>query len=72
MIVIEFGLFSSKTSITVHLNMSEQKNGELPLKAPTGATGHRVRHLLNLRRLWQNCEVVAIFTTSLSAVRMVR
>jgi len=34
MIVIEFGLFSSKTSITVHLNIGERKNGELPLKAP--------------------------------------
>jgi hypothetical protein len=28
---LQFGLFSPKTSITVHLNMSEHENGQLPL-----------------------------------------
>jgi hypothetical protein len=32
----QFGLFSSKTSITVHLNMSERENGKL--QSPTLAT----------------------------------
>ena len=31
----EFALFSSKTSITVHLNMSQRENGQLPLAKPT-------------------------------------
>jgi hypothetical protein len=31
----QFGLFSSKTSITVHLNMSERENSQLPLAKGT-------------------------------------
>jgi hypothetical protein len=31
----QFGLFSSKSSITVHLNMSERENGQLPLAKRT-------------------------------------
>jgi hypothetical protein len=32
----QFGLFSSKDNITVHLNMSERENGQLPLAERAG------------------------------------
>jgi uncharacterized protein YjcR len=50
---LQFDLFSSKTSITVHLNMIERENGQLPLAKRT------IRSRLSLER-WEQIKVAYV------------
>jgi hypothetical protein len=50
---LQYGLFYSKTSITVHLNMSERENGQLPLAKRT------IRNRISSER-WEQIKVAYV------------